>query len=65
MRMTHPPRKAGFRLGHYGSSRVYRMWIVVCVLTSVWAQEKSNTEWSQEHIPCSTLEIAMDAASLR
>eukprot|EP00971_Amphidinium_carterae_P156141 3095716-Amphidinium_carterae.1 len=21
IRMTHPPRKAGFRLGHYGSSR--------------------------------------------
>eukprot|EP00971_Amphidinium_carterae_P205264 4074079-Amphidinium_carterae.1 len=46
MRMTHPPRKAGFRSGHHGSSRTYRLWIVVCVLTSVWAQEKSSTEWS-------------------
>eukprot|EP00971_Amphidinium_carterae_P081798 1618135-Amphidinium_carterae.1 len=35
MRMTHPPRKAGFRLGNHGSSTVYMWWIVVVVLTSV------------------------------
>eukprot|EP00971_Amphidinium_carterae_P305510 6071099-Amphidinium_carterae.1 len=56
MRMTHPPRKAGCRLGHHGNVRVYRLWIVVCVLTSVWAQEnlalnglsraQSNGPWS-------------------
>eukprot|EP00971_Amphidinium_carterae_P169430 3356786-Amphidinium_carterae.1 len=42
MRMTHPPRRAGFRLEHHeaGSWSVYRSWLVVCVLTSVWAQEK-------------------------
>eukprot|EP00971_Amphidinium_carterae_P315670 6274707-Amphidinium_carterae.1 len=37
MRMTHPPRKAGSGLGHRGSPRIYRLWISVCVLTSVWA----------------------------
>eukprot|EP00971_Amphidinium_carterae_P013364 263423-Amphidinium_carterae.1 len=42
MRMTHPPRKAGFGLGHHGSSRVYGLWIIVCVLTSVRAQEKTS-----------------------
>eukprot|EP00971_Amphidinium_carterae_P157850 3129152-Amphidinium_carterae.1 len=37
MRMTHPPRKARFGLGHHHdheSSRVYGLWTVVCVLTS-------------------------------
>eukprot|EP00971_Amphidinium_carterae_P213793 4242816-Amphidinium_carterae.1 len=48
MRMTHPPKKAGFRLGHHGRSRVYGLWIVVCVQTSVWAQEKVSTAWSLE-----------------
>eukprot|EP00971_Amphidinium_carterae_P322249 6405027-Amphidinium_carterae.1 len=37
--MRHPPRKAGFRSGRHGSSRVYRLWFVVCVLSSAWAQE--------------------------
>eukprot|EP00971_Amphidinium_carterae_P173786 3444957-Amphidinium_carterae.1 len=57
MRITPPPRKVGFRLGHHGSARVYRLWIVVCVLTSVWAQQKSSTEWSLEStsmVRCST-----------
>eukprot|EP00971_Amphidinium_carterae_P283174 5621772-Amphidinium_carterae.1 len=49
MRMRHPPRKAGFGLGHHASSRVYGFWIVVCVLTSVWAQEKTSIEWSLEN----------------
>eukprot|EP00971_Amphidinium_carterae_P327023 6458166-Amphidinium_carterae.1 len=48
MRMTHPPSKAEIGLGHHGSSRVYRLWFVVCVLTSVWAPEKSSSEWSLE-----------------
>eukprot|EP00971_Amphidinium_carterae_P080907 1600721-Amphidinium_carterae.1 len=48
MRMTHPPRKARFRSGHHESWRVYSMWIVVCVLTSMWAQEKARTKWSLE-----------------
>eukprot|EP00971_Amphidinium_carterae_P280441 5567381-Amphidinium_carterae.2 len=47
--MAHMPRKAGFGLRpHASSRRVYRMWIVACVLSSVWTQEKSGTEWSLE-----------------
>eukprot|EP00971_Amphidinium_carterae_P172367 3416915-Amphidinium_carterae.1 len=46
MRMTHPPRRAGFGSGHHRSSRTYRLWSVVCVLTSVWVQERSSIEWS-------------------
>eukprot|EP00971_Amphidinium_carterae_P331007 6464336-Amphidinium_carterae.1 len=34
-KMTLPPREASFRLGQHGSSRVYGLWIVVCVLISV------------------------------
>eukprot|EP00971_Amphidinium_carterae_P143805 2849622-Amphidinium_carterae.1 len=44
-RMPRPPRKAGFGLVHHENSRIYGFWIVVCALTSVWAQEKSSTEW--------------------
>eukprot|EP00971_Amphidinium_carterae_P193619 3841733-Amphidinium_carterae.1 len=43
MQKTLPPRRAGFRLAHHGSARVYRLWIVVCVLTSAWAQKRSST----------------------
>eukprot|EP00971_Amphidinium_carterae_P024031 474353-Amphidinium_carterae.1 len=43
MQMTHPPRKAGFKSGYHGSTRTYRLWIVVCVLASVGAQEKSGS----------------------
>eukprot|EP00971_Amphidinium_carterae_P163370 3239327-Amphidinium_carterae.1 len=46
MRMTHLPKKTGFRLGHHESAWVYRLWCIVCVLTSVWAQQKSSTECS-------------------
>eukprot|EP00971_Amphidinium_carterae_P069574 1376943-Amphidinium_carterae.1 len=35
LRITHPSRKGGFGLGRCGSSRIYRLWIAVCVLTSV------------------------------
>eukprot|EP00971_Amphidinium_carterae_P287321 5703625-Amphidinium_carterae.1 len=46
--MTLLQGKAGFRMGHHGSSRVYMLWTVVCVLTSVWAQDKSSTDESLE-----------------
>eukprot|EP00971_Amphidinium_carterae_P081100 1604402-Amphidinium_carterae.1 len=36
MRLRHPPQKAGVRLSNHGDRRFYRLWIVVCVLTSVW-----------------------------
>eukprot|EP00971_Amphidinium_carterae_P016214 319647-Amphidinium_carterae.2 len=48
MRMTQLRRKAEVRFGHHGSSRVYMLWIVVCVQSSVRAQAKSSNEWSLE-----------------
>eukprot|EP00971_Amphidinium_carterae_P268834 5333126-Amphidinium_carterae.1 len=44
--VTQNSRKAGFKLGQYWFSRVHRLWIVACVLTSVRAQEESSTGWS-------------------
>eukprot|EP00971_Amphidinium_carterae_P002801 55184-Amphidinium_carterae.1 len=35
MGLAHPPRKAGVRLWNHDGTRVYRLWIVVCVLTSL------------------------------
>eukprot|EP00971_Amphidinium_carterae_P042076 826465-Amphidinium_carterae.1 len=61
------PTKAGFRLGHHGTARVYSLWIVVCVLTSVRAQEESSTGWSLQSTfhclllaPLASPEIAMN-----
>eukprot|EP00971_Amphidinium_carterae_P303225 6025146-Amphidinium_carterae.1 len=35
MGLTHPPRKVGVRLWNHGGARVYRLWVVVCVLAAV------------------------------
>eukprot|EP00971_Amphidinium_carterae_P191943 3808577-Amphidinium_carterae.1 len=63
--MAHPPRKGGFReRPHASSQRVYILWVVACVLSSVWAQERSGTEWSHLMVPRTTPEIPMNAAFL-
>eukprot|EP00971_Amphidinium_carterae_P009850 194253-Amphidinium_carterae.1 len=43
------PRKAGFGLEHHGSSRVYKLWIVVCVLTSVRVKPQALWGLSRAH----------------